>query len=169
LARRFSKVTAVEPDAAMRALLAQVTDCCLEGSAEAIPLADGSLDGVFCGDAFHWFDWPAALDEIARVLRPGGVLAIGFNMPSGETEPPYPQAAWDVVARYRRPGVEPGGPIIEAGEWRRAFAGSPFEELRRIELPHELVFDREREVACTLSVSVFAALPDDERAQLGAE
>jgi ubiquinone/menaquinone biosynthesis C-methylase UbiE len=43
LVRRFARLTAVEPDASMRALCSQVTDCHLEGSAEAIPLADGSV------------------------------------------------------------------------------------------------------------------------------
>jgi SAM-dependent methyltransferase len=49
----------------------------LRGRAQAIPLRDGCLDGVFCecvlsatGDA------PASLAEVARVLRPGGLLAL---------------------------------------------------------------------------------------------
>ena len=65
----------------MRALLGQVTDChlVLDGAAEAIPLADASVDGVFCAECFHWFDWPRALPELARVLRPGGCLAMFWN------------------------------------------------------------------------------------------
>jgi SAM-dependent methyltransferase len=171
LVRRFARVTAVEPDESMRALLGRVPGCSsvLAGSAEDVPVEDGSIDGVFCGDAFHWFDWPAAIAEIERVLRPGGVLVLGFHGPSGETEPPWPQAAWDVVSRYRRSGLEPGGSIIESGEWRKVFAGSRFEELRREEIPHEVVLDRDREVACTISVSIFAALPTEERARFGEE
>ena len=169
LARRFARVTAVEPDESMRAVCSHVTDDCLDGSGEAIPLPAASVDGVFCGDAFHWFDWAHALGEIARVLRPRGTLVLGFNGPTGETEPPWPDAASEVVSRYRRPGIEPGGPIIESGEWREAFDGSPFEELRKEEIGYEVVLDRDREVACTLSVSIFAALPDEERARFGEE
>lgn len=47
------------------------------GKGEDIPLPDGSLDGVFSAYVFRNLDSvPAALEEIARVLRPGGVAAI---------------------------------------------------------------------------------------------
>ncbi|MBV1853459.1 class I SAM-dependent methyltransferase [Catellatospora tritici] len=74
-------VVAVEPDPEMRAQLTRTTPGvdCLAGSAEAIPLADGSADAVVVGTAFHWFDPVAADTEIARVLRPGGVLAPMWN------------------------------------------------------------------------------------------
>jgi SAM-dependent methyltransferase len=75
------RVTAVEPDAGMREQLRQglpeVT--ALAGTAEAVPLPDASVDGVVVGQAIHWFDQERALPEIARVLRPGGVLATLSN------------------------------------------------------------------------------------------
>ena len=51
----------------------------VDGTAEAIPLPDASVDVVTVAQAFHWFDAPAALAEIARVLAPGGGLAILWN------------------------------------------------------------------------------------------
>ena len=51
----------------------------LDGTAEAMPLPDDSADAVTVGQAFHWFDGPAALAEIERVLRPGGALALAWN------------------------------------------------------------------------------------------
>ena len=71
LARRFASVVAVEPDEEMRALIDVGT--VVAGSAEAIPLEDGSVDCVFVGEAFHWFDAPRAIPELARVLVPRGV------------------------------------------------------------------------------------------------
>lgn len=47
--------------------------------AEHIPLRSRSVDLVVCGQSFHWFDHDLALPEIARVLRPGGVLALAWN------------------------------------------------------------------------------------------
>src|SRR5919106_2517739 len=54
--------TAVEPDAAMltelRGALPGVL--ALQGSAEAIPLPDASMDAVLAGNAMHWFDMDVA-------------------------------------------------------------------------------------------------------------
>ncbi len=48
-------------------------------TAEHIPLRSRSVDLVVCGQSFHWFDHDRALPEIARVLRPGGILALAWN------------------------------------------------------------------------------------------
>ncbi|MEU0792824.1 class I SAM-dependent methyltransferase [Amycolatopsis sp. NPDC005961] len=74
-------VTAVEPDPEMRAELGRTVPgaTSLKGRAERIPLPDAGVDAVFVGQAFHWFDVPAAMTEIARVLRPGGVLVPMWN------------------------------------------------------------------------------------------
>jgi SAM-dependent methyltransferase len=50
------------------------------GTAEAIPLPDRSVDAVVVGTAFHWFDRERALPEILRVLRPGGVLGLFYDL-----------------------------------------------------------------------------------------
>ena len=75
-------VTAVEPDpemiAELRRRLPEVRAA--TGRAEAVPLPDDSVDAVLVGTAFHWFDTERALPEIARVLRPGGVLGLLYNL-----------------------------------------------------------------------------------------
>jgi SAM-dependent methyltransferase len=75
-------VVAVEPLDEMRAQLeAAVPEArALAGSAEAIPLPGGSADAVVAAQAFHWFDHERSMPEIARVLRPRGVLALIWNM-----------------------------------------------------------------------------------------
>jgi SAM-dependent methyltransferase len=78
-------VTAVDPDPAMLAELNcrfPAVDARV-GPAEAIPLADASVDAVIVGQAWHWFDRDVAEPEIARVLRPGGVLAVIGNDEDG--------------------------------------------------------------------------------------
>lgn len=168
LARRFARVTAVEPDDAMRALIAGEA---LAGSAEEIPLPDAVVDGVFCAEAFHWFDWPVALREIARVLKPRGVLVLCFNVPDGGPYIPLPDEAGEIVDRYRRPGVEAGGSILAAGAWREPFddPDSAFEPLRKESFRHVHVQDADAVVARTLSTSIFASLEPDERHTLGEE
>lgn len=62
----------------MRAVLADrmPTVSIEEGTAEAIPCANRSVDAVVVGNAFHHFERRAAFAEIHRVLRPGGVFAL---------------------------------------------------------------------------------------------
>lgn len=116
LRERFATVIAVEPDDAMRAW---IDGDARAGSAESIPLADASVDGVFVAEAFHWFDYEHALAEIRRVLRPGGGLAI-VTRGWGEI-PPAMRADLDAVwARFHgdrgrafpdwRDAVRPQGP-----------------------------------------------------------
>ncbi|MDX8143734.1 class I SAM-dependent methyltransferase [Lentzea sp. BCCO 10_0061] len=71
------RVTAVEPNEQMLSELVRRVHGvrALPGHAEHIPVPDQTLDAVFVGTAFHWFDQEKAMPEIARVLRPGGVLA----------------------------------------------------------------------------------------------
>jgi SAM-dependent methyltransferase len=74
-------VIAVEPDEQMRGQLRAASPgiTVLGGAAESIPLADGSVDAVVAGQAYHWFDGERAHPELARVLRPGGVFAAFWN------------------------------------------------------------------------------------------
>lgn len=74
-------VTAIEPLPEMLELLPAAAPgaAAILGTAEVIPLPDASADVVTCGQSFHWFDHAVALPEIARVLRPGGRLAVVWN------------------------------------------------------------------------------------------
>jgi SAM-dependent methyltransferase len=165
LAERFARVVAVEPLAAMRQRLAdrlprvEVHD----GVAERLPLADGAAQAVFVAEAFHWFDGPAALAEIARVLAPGGGVVLLWNIPAGGWDPPPPEQVRALWREALSRGGEPGGPRLERGEWRAAFAGSPFDALQHEEIPHELVRDRDGLIANAMSVSSIAGLPAGER------
>jgi SAM-dependent methyltransferase len=76
-----AEVVAVEPVEAMRERLADLLPGveAHAGTAEALPLADASVDAVTVAQAFHWFDPPVALAEMWRVLRPGGHLFLVWN------------------------------------------------------------------------------------------
>jgi SAM-dependent methyltransferase len=167
---RFEHVVAVEPDGAMRALLEELVpeaETC-GGTAEALPLADASVDAVFCAEAFHWFDGARALGEIARALRQGGGLVVVFSETGGPMSPPAGEALrrrMDALRIERKPARE----RADSGLWREAFASSPFEELREFELPFEHVVDHDGLLALFASRSWIATLPDDERAALLAE
>lgn len=75
-------VVAVEPSPGMRAQFTRsvpgVPALC--GTAEEIPVADGSLDAVMLAQAWHWADPARALPEIARALAPGGRLCLLWNV-----------------------------------------------------------------------------------------
>lgn len=81
LAAEAHRVTAVDPSAEMLAALRRAVPGVPTriGSAESLPVDDGSFDAVVAGQAYHWFDPAVAVPEIARVLRPGGVVGLLWN------------------------------------------------------------------------------------------
>ena len=123
LAGRFASVTAVEPLDGMRAVLEDRIPFVrvLAGTAEAIPLPDASVDGVFVAEAIHWFDPEAAVAEIARVVRPGGGAAVLYNRRDWEAA----EGTWQAEAnaaflRHRTP--DEGIDAHDESAWRAALA-----------------------------------------------
>ena len=136
-----------------------------DGFAEAIPLEDSSVDAVFVGDAFIWFDALRALAEIARVLRPGGGLALLWRDWYGREEPPAPpkvgRLLTDLYERFRR-----RGPSSDA--WRDEFGRSAFGPLERASFEERFVISGRDLADLELTRSSAAMLDDDERAALAA-
>ena len=74
-------VIAVEPSDAMRARIPASVHA-LAGAADALPLADASVDAVWLSLVLHHIpDLEAAAHEIRRVLRPGGAVLIRQGFP----------------------------------------------------------------------------------------
>ncbi|HET9559925.1 MAG TPA: methyltransferase domain-containing protein, partial [Actinomycetota bacterium] len=103
---------AVEPSAAMRERLAGVR--VLAGTAEAIPVAGGSVDAVTVGQAFHWFDGPRAVAELHRVLQPGGRVGLLWNV--RDESVPWMAAVTAILDRHAG-----DAPRYRDGRWRAAF------------------------------------------------
>jgi SAM-dependent methyltransferase len=157
LASTGARVVAVEPVDSMRAKIVQSLPTVEALTAEAIPLADESMDAVAVGQAFHWFSGDRALAEIHRVLRPGGRLGLIWN--ARDEREPFVRGLTDVLEPYRG-----DAPAYRSGAWRAAFEQTTlFTPLEHAEfrLDHEL--DVEGLVARATSVSFIAALPADER------
>lgn len=80
------QVTAVEPVDNMRLKLESVVPqaTSVKGTAWSIPVQDASQDMVMLAQCFHWFDDIKSLKEIHRVLKPGGLIILIWNMESRE-------------------------------------------------------------------------------------
>jgi SAM-dependent methyltransferase len=154
-----ARVLAVEPIAEMREQLARTSPGAelLDGTAESLPLSDGSVDAITVAQAFHWFDQDAALPEFHRVLRPAGSLVLIWNM--RDLEDPLQAAIEELLRPLRRTVSTP-----RYGAWRPALERSLLfgpcrEETFRYDHPSTAadVCDR------VASTSFVAAMPAAER------
>ncbi len=90
LLKQGNPVFAVEPNDEMRAAAEQLLGCypkfrSVKARAEATTLPDRSVDVVIAGQAFHWFDRPAARAEFSRILRERGWVVLLWNMARTDT------------------------------------------------------------------------------------
>jgi SAM-dependent methyltransferase len=76
-----ARVVPVEPGPSMLARLLDRNPGlpAIRADGEALPLRAGVADLVCYAQAWHWVDVPVAAAEAARVLRPGGALAVWWN------------------------------------------------------------------------------------------
>jgi SAM-dependent methyltransferase len=154
-------VVAIEPLDEMRRVLQQAVPEAeaLDGTAEQLPLADGSADAVTVASAFHWFDVPRALVEIARVLRPEGGLGLVRNR--RDTRAPIQQELDALLHPY---GISLAR--VRDVDLEEHFPAARFGPLEGTEFPFEQRFDADGLVDRIASISYVALLPDDERATL---
>jgi SAM-dependent methyltransferase len=158
-------IIAVEPVPAMLAQLAEHNPGidARQGSAEHIPLADACVDAVVCAQAFHWFARREALSEIRRVLKPGGVLGLIWNVRDESV-------AWvAALSEIMRP-FEGDTPRHHTQEWRQLFPTKGFGPLRERRFanghagsPEHVIVDR------VLSTSFIAALSPTEQDRVAAQ
>lgn len=154
-----AEVIAVEPVDAMRVALARALPSVrtLAGAAEALPLGDGSVPAATVAQAFHWFDATAAIEELHRVLAPGGRLALIWNV-RDEDDPR--QAALAAIMRPYRGDA----PAHREQRWKDAFDGTVrFTPLVLRAFAHAQQLDADGLVDRVVSVSFIASLDDDER------
>ena len=175
LSKRFRTVIAVEPQPALRAVLeekgtgAEVRD----GTASNLPLADGTVDGVFVAQAFHWFASPAAIGEIARVMRPHGMLVLMWNLPRGPWMPSVSEAERALLERAPRATGDDVDPldfsVAHATEWKSVVGASPFGPIHHSLLSNPQTVSADGLAAYFASMGWIAELPDHERLPLLAE
>lgn len=160
-----ARVVAVEPVAGMRDILQQTVPQVdvVEGTAEDMPLPDGSADAVTVAQAFHWFRGDAALAEIHRVLRPAGRLGLVWNR--RDLAQPVQAELQDLFNRYRG-----DTPSHHTEQWKEAFATTDkFGPLATAHFPMEQAVGPDELVARVLSVSFMAQLPEAEQAVVADE
>ena len=161
-----ASVVAVEPGDAMRSLLERVVPGAesLAGSAEAIPLADASVDAITVGQAFHWFRVEEALGEMHRVLRPGGAVALLWNQ--WDEEDPL-QREIDELLEPLRPRAAAHDDEPDA---RRMLDTSPlFGPVEERLFRHTRTLDADQLVEWVSSTSAVVTAPPSEQARIEAQ
>lgn len=147
-------VTAVEPDEAMVAVLHEScpTADVASGSAERLPIDDGSAVAVVVGQAWHWFRPERALAEARRVTRPGGRLGLIWNTPLGDV----PWAA-EVAA------VNPGHVKTPGLEVEHQAPGLPVDQLEVARFIWNWPVTPDQVAGCMSTHSAFIAMDPDVR------
>jgi len=149
---------AAEPSASMREAFVRAVPGVAQVGADAVhlPFADRAFDAVTVAQAFHWFATVEAVSEFARVLVPGGGLALIWNE-RDESDPLVAEltriSRWDVHQPY--PVGRDFGAVVDA-------AGG-FGPVTRTRFRFTQLLDRDAFVDQVASRSYVVVLPEDRR------
>src|ERR671914_331771 len=173
MARRGWRMTAVEPGRPMLDVLrARASDeglilATVQAHAEETRLDPSSVDLATAAQAYHWFDTPRALAEIERIVRPGGGLAVFWNVRDASTSPLLADyndllEAHGIDADTRLPGKDPetATKIREAGG---------FDEPQFVQVAHTVETTPDGFIGLAFTKSYVRALPPDDQARLADE
>jgi SAM-dependent methyltransferase len=139
----------------------------VQAPAEATGLDPASADLATAAQAFHWFDHAAAVTEMARIVRPGGGVALFWNVRDAE------RSAF--VADYhalleRQFGEADTGQYLQAGRatgrqaTQQAFEDSPgFDPPVLAELQHDAEMTADDFVGMAFTASYVRSLPPAEQ------
>jgi ubiquinone/menaquinone biosynthesis C-methylase UbiE len=152
-------VFATDPDEAMLAVLRErVPEVSAKvATAEEIPANDRSVDVVVVAQAFHWFDHEAALPEIARVLKPGGHVALVWN--SRDERIPWVRRMGDILGRQD----------LDTSSSEHLVHSDLFGFMEEASFKHWQEIDRETILDMARSRSSFAVMDEEEQASHLAE
>lgn len=143
LLRSGCTVHAVEPNEAMRRAAEEILGGndrfrSVAGTAEETTLPDASVDLATAGQAFHWFDRVRFREELARILRPGGRVALFWNRRRTDASP-FLRAYEQLLRRYGTDYAEVDHARLGPDDFAAFFAG-PYTSHH---FPNEQSFDFE--------------------------
>jgi SAM-dependent methyltransferase len=170
MAERGWRVTAVEPGRPMLDLLrARASDdgllvATVQANAEATGLDPASADLVTAAQAFHWFDKSHAMTEMARIVKPGGGVALFWNVRDKERSPFL--AEYEQLLRGHAASTDSGRYEWEGPDaTRNALLGSSaFEDPELVHLHQEVHMTGEQFIgmAFTASYVRVGKTPDEQ-------
>jgi len=133
-----------------------------EGAAEKLPFETAMFDVVVSGRAFHWFATDEAIDEISRVLKPGGLLFV-FWSKGDETidDPLEPSIDSAIFEKYhwefnpvKLRDQQAIGELFEKNNYKNVF---------RVTIPYTESYTLEEYVGLEATASQFSLLSPEEQ------